>query len=31
MSLASYIGCNIEIPSNDEEYTEDFFYWQVFC
>jgi hypothetical protein len=26
MSLASYIGCNIEIPSNDEEYTEDFFY-----
>ena len=26
MSLASYIGCNIEIPSKDEEYTEDFFY-----
>ncbi|WHY55989.1 hypothetical protein [Peribacillus simplex] len=26
MSLASYIGCNIEIPSNDEEYKEDFFY-----
>lgn len=25
MSLASYIGCNIELPSN-EEYTEDFFY-----
>ncbi|MDQ8739374.1 hypothetical protein [Paenibacillus sp. LHD-38] len=26
MSLASYIGCNIEVPSNDEEYTDDFFY-----
>jgi hypothetical protein len=25
MSLASYIGCNIEIPSN-EDFTEDFFY-----
>lgn len=26
MSLASYIGCNIEVPSNDEEYIDDFFY-----
>ncbi|MBU8769444.1 hypothetical protein [Cytobacillus oceanisediminis] len=26
MSLASYIGCNVEIPNNDEEYTGDFFY-----
>ena len=26
MSFASYIGCNVEIPNNDDEYTEDFFY-----
>lgn len=26
MSLASYIGCNIEIPSSDDEYSDDFFY-----
>ncbi|USK47937.1 hypothetical protein LIT38_15265 [Bacillus sp. CMF12] len=26
MNLASYIGCNVEIPNNDEEYTEDFFF-----
>ncbi|RBP86208.1 hypothetical protein DFO70_13014 [Cytobacillus firmus] len=26
MSLASYIGCNIEIPINDHEYSDDFFY-----
>jgi hypothetical protein len=25
MSLASYIGCNIEIPINDHEYSDDFF------
>ncbi|MDQ6420795.1 hypothetical protein RB620_15300 [Paenibacillus sp. LHD-117] len=26
MSLASYVGCNIELPANDDEYTDDFFY-----
>ncbi|MFF2458761.1 hypothetical protein [Peribacillus simplex] len=26
MSLASYIGCNIEIPINDDEYSDEFFY-----
>ena len=26
MSLASYIGCNIEIPINDDEYSDDLFY-----
>jgi hypothetical protein len=26
MSLASYIGCNIEIPINDDEYSYDFLY-----
>jgi hypothetical protein len=26
MSLASYIGCNIEIPINDDEYSDDSFY-----
>jgi hypothetical protein len=26
MSLASYIGCNVEIPVNDEYYAEDLFY-----
>ena len=26
MSLASYIGCNIVIPINDDEYSDDFFY-----
>jgi hypothetical protein len=26
MSLASYIGCNIEIPINDEEYSDELFY-----
>lgn len=26
MSLASYIGCNIELSINDDEYSGDFFY-----
>ncbi|MFE5430875.1 hypothetical protein [Peribacillus simplex] len=26
MSLASYIGCNIEIPINDDEYSDEFLY-----
>ncbi|WP_330501679.1 hypothetical protein V2I71_22580 [Peribacillus frigoritolerans] len=26
MSLASYIGCNIELPINDNEYSDDSFY-----
>lgn len=26
MSLASYIGCNVEIQNNDEEDIKDFFY-----
>lgn len=26
MSLASYIGCNVEIPLNSDEEREDFFY-----
>lgn len=26
MSLASYIGCNVEIPLSSEEEREDFFY-----
>lgn len=26
MSLASYIGCNVEIPLSSEEEMEDFFY-----
>jgi hypothetical protein len=29
MSLASYIGCNIEIPINDDEYSDDFFTLEV--
>ena len=26
MSLASYIGCNIQIPINDDEYSDESFY-----
>lgn len=26
MSLATYIGCNIEIPINDDEPSDEFFY-----
>jgi hypothetical protein len=26
MSLASYIGCNIVIPINGDQYSDDFFY-----
>jgi hypothetical protein len=26
MSLASYIGCNIELPINDDVYSDDYFY-----
>jgi hypothetical protein len=26
MSLASFIGCNIELSFNDDEYSDDFFY-----
>ncbi|MEE3953465.1 hypothetical protein [Peribacillus frigoritolerans] len=26
MSLASYIGCNIEIPINDDEYSDELLY-----
>lgn len=31
MSLASYIGCNREIPNNEEEYTEGFFIGSCFA
>ena len=26
MSLASYLGCNIELSINDDDYSDDFFY-----
>ncbi len=29
MSLASYIGCNIELSINDDEYSGDFFTLEV--
>jgi hypothetical protein len=31
MSLASYIGCNIKIPTNDEFYTDDFYIGRCFA
>jgi hypothetical protein len=31
MSLASYIGCNIKIPTNDEYYTDDFYIGRCFA
>ena len=31
MSLASYIGCNIEIPNNDDEYSDVFYIGSCFA